>query len=57
MITKATLREILDYPPDYFGECDHCHDARPVWIDYDGEEIEAEFAFCQACWQSFARKK
>lgn len=46
----AHLREILDYPSDYCGECDRCHEVAPLWIDSVSDEPEAEWAYCADCW-------
>ena len=45
-----TIRELLQYPADYTGECDRCHYDRPLWIDHDEP---GEFAFCGKCWQHY----
>ncbi|MCH9033676.1 MAG: hypothetical protein IID42_04130 [Planctomycetes bacterium] len=50
---RATLREILDYPSDYTGECDRllCHRVRPLWVDNDSDPPESEVAYCAECWR------
>lgn len=50
-LRRDNIRQWIDGPADYFGECDDCHhEVVALWNDVDTEGC-GDFALCRSCWK------